>query len=279
MTAADPFVTAAWLADHPEAIVADCRWYLDGTPALPIYEAGHLPGAHFIDLDADLSAPLGSAGRHPLPDPATFSAGMQRIGVHPDSVVVAYDDTGGVTAGRMWWMLDSVGVETYVLVGGIGAYPGELAVGPDDPPGGGTLVVDQWPAGRFVAIDTVAELSAAHPSGAGPVIIDARSGERFGGVENPVDPRFGHIPGAMSAPATANLSDGHPLPADALAEHYEAIGIDVRSEVVAYCGSGVSACLNLLALRRMGVTNTRLYTGSWSEWGADHARPLATGDT
>lgn len=274
MSTTDPFVTADWLADHPDAVVVDCRWYLDGRSAVAAYEAGHLPGARFVDLDADLSAPPGVAGRHPLPEPAVFGAAMQRIGVHPRSLVVAYDDTGGYTAGRLWWMLDSLGVTAFVLAGGIATYGGELEVGPDEGPSGlGSLVVERWPPHRFATIDEV-DRAIGDSS---VTVVDARSAERFSGAENPIDARFGHVPGAVSVPALGALDAGLPRRADALVAHFEAAGVDRHHEVIAYCGSGVSACLDLLALRRAGHDKARLYVGSWSEWGGDPHRPLETG--
>jgi thiosulfate/3-mercaptopyruvate sulfurtransferase len=276
MSTTDPFVTADWLADHPDAVVVDCRWYLDGRSAVAAYEAGHLPGARFVDLDTDLSAAPGAAGRHPLPEPAVFSAAMRRIGVHQRSLVVGYDDTGGYTAGRLWWMLDSVGVRSFVLAGGIGTYRGELEVGPDAGPSGlGSLVVDHWPPHSFATIEDVDRTIGDSSVN----LVDARSTERFRGAENPIDVRFGHIPGAVSVPALGALEAGLPRPVDALVAHFADAGVNSHAEVIAYCGSGVSACLDLLALRRAGHDAARLYVGSWSEWGADPQRPLETGDS
>lgn len=274
----DPFVSAAWLADRlDDVVVADVRWYLDGRPARPVFEAGHLPGAHFVDLDVDLSAPPGAEGRHPLPDPSVFSRAMARIGVHPHSTVVAYDDTGGVTAGRLWWMLDAVGVDARILAGGIDGWPGPLETGEDPPPAGGTVTVDDWPADRFATVD---EVAAVADGAASVVLIDARSLGRYRGEANAVDPRFGHVPGARSAPAADNLdsADSGPRHPDDLARHYERLGVGPDTDVIAYCGSGVSACLDLAGLRRAGHRPSRLYVGSWSQWAADTTRPVATGD-
>ncbi len=270
----DPFVTLDWLASNPDAVVADCRWYLDGRSAAAAYRAGHLPGARFVDLDTDLSDPPGPTGRHPLPDPSAFGDAMQRIGVHAESTVVAYDDTGGYTAGRLWWMLDSIGVTCFVLAGGIGAHAGPLEVGPDPgPQHPGTLVVDRWPAERFATIDDV-QAASGDPS---VTLVDARSAERFAGAENSIDPRFGHIPGAVSLPARDILDPDTLRPAADLERVFAAAGIGADTEVIAYCGSGVSACLDLLALRSSGRQRARLYVGSWSEWGADPERPLEAG--
>jgi thiosulfate/3-mercaptopyruvate sulfurtransferase len=173
-------------------------------------------------------------------------------------------------------MLDSVGVRAFVLAGGIATYRGELEVGPDEGPSGpGSLEVDHWPPHRFATIDEV-DRAIGDSS---VTLVDARSAERFSGVENPIDERFGHVPGAVSLPALGALDSGLPRPVDALVAHFEAAGVDPHTEVIAYCGSGVSACLDLLALRRAGHVAARLYVGSWSEWGVDPQRPLETGQS
>lgn len=274
MTAAlpGPLVDADWLAAHLDTVVVcDTRWYLDGRSGRASYDAGHIPGARFVDLDTDLSAPAGPNGRHPLPSPDSFADAMSRLGIADDSLVVAYDDAGGMVAGRMWWMLDAVGVACAVLDGGVQAWTGPLEIDAAvvEP---ASFPVRPWPADRFVTADQVASRSAA------TVLIDARGAERYRGDENPIDPRFGHVPGATSAPFGDNLADGHLKDPGELAAQYRELGITGDSDVVAYCGSGVSACVDLLALRLIGVERTSLYVGSWSEWGADPARPLATGD-
>ncbi|MDH3755127.1 MAG: sulfurtransferase [Acidimicrobiia bacterium] len=272
-----PVVDAAWLVANrhePDLVVIDSRWYLDGRSGLDAYVAGHIPGAVRVDLDRDLSAPAGAHGRHPLPTPDGFAAAMGRSGVGNDSTVVVYDDAGGVVAGRLWWMLDSVGGSVAVLDGGIDAWSGELETGQGDPP----RVVDfdprPWPDERFATADDVLSLHDRP----GAVVLDARSSERFRGDENPVDRRFGHIPGARNAPSVANLHEGRLRSPDDLRARYGEIGVGSETAVVAYCGSGVSACLDLLSLRRAGLADGRLYVGSWSEWGADPSRPVETGD-
>lgn len=267
-----PLVDADWLAANmASVVVCDTRWYLDGRSGRASYDAGHIPGARFVDLDTDLSAPPGPGGRHPLPSPEAFAHAMGRLGIADDSMVVAYDDAGGMVAGRMWWMLDAVGVACAVLDGGVQAWTGPLELdAPAVEPA--SFPVTPWPPERFVTADQVADRSPT------TVLIDARGAERYRGDENPIDPRFGHVPGATSAPFAANLADGRLRDPDDLADHYHGLGITGDSQVVAYCGSGVSACVDLLALRLIGVDRTGLYVGSWSEWGADPERPLATGD-
>lgn len=318
----EPVVEADWLADNLGSVmVADVRWYLDGRSGRDAYDRGHLPGARFVDLNADLSAAASpGGGRHPLPDPDRFAAAMGRLGIGDGDRVVAYDDAGGVIAARLWWMLDSLGHPAAVLDGGIGAWAGPLETAPAVW-AQAEFTARRWPEDRFVSIDDLDGLRGRP----GIVVIDARSAERYRGEPNSIDPRFGHIPGALNMPATANLAaDGRLLSAAELRSRYAAIGAeasDIRepgtesdtetsdtkastsigepgsetsgtrtldtgepgtggpastSNVIAYCGSGVSACCDLLALRRAGLGNGKLFVGSWSAWGADPARPVET---
>ncbi len=265
-----PLVDADWLATHrDEVAICDTRWYLDGRSAKDAYDAGHIAGAVFVDLDTDLSAPPGPRGRHPLPEPDDFAAAMSRLGIGDDTTVVAYDDTGGIQAARMWWMLDSLGRAAAVLDGGIDSWTEPLSTEPADPPQA-TFTPMPWPRTRFVTADDVAG------RGPGVQLLDARSLERYRGDENPIDPRFGHVPGATSAPATDNLIDGRLRPVEDLARSYAERSITADTPTIAYCGSGVSACTDLLALRLVGVEDLALYVGSWSEWGADPTRPVAS---
>lgn len=267
-----PLVDAAWLQDHLDAVVvADVRWYIDGRSGRAAFESGHIPTAVFVDLDRDLSAPPGPGGRHPLPEPDDFAAAMRAAGIDDDTPVVAYDDASGGIAARLWWMLDSVGHPVAVLDGGIQAWPGELTT--DDPPvASGTFTARDWPAARFVDAGEVAELQAGTP------LIDARSASRYLGEPNDIDPRFGHIPGAANMPWTDNIGEAGFRPAGDLAESFDRVGASASSDPVFYCGSGVTACNDLLAWRASGRRGGRLYVGSWSEWGADHRRPIETGD-
>lgn len=270
-----PIVSGAWLhANIEQVVVADVRWYLDGRSGRAAYEAGHIPGAVFVDLDRDLSAaPNAAGGRHPLPTPEDFAAALGAAGIGDGCAVVAYDDASGMVAGRLWWMLHSLGEPVAVLDGGLAAWPGDLSTEyPEVPPA--RFTPRPWPPGAFASIS---EVDGARRD-RGTVVLDARSPERYRGEPNAIDPRFGHIPGAMSAPCAANLApDGTLRSPDELRESYAAVGADGDVEVVAYCGSGVSANLDLLALELAGLGGGRLFVGSWSAWGADHGRPVATG--
>ena len=272
MDGPEPLVSTAWVAAHADLVViADVRWYLDGRSGREAYDRGHIPGARFVDLDTDLSGPpTTSGGRHPLPNPAEFAAAMSRLGIGDDTTVVAYDDVGGVVASRLWWMLDSLGCAAAVLDGGMDAWSGDLETdAPSWQPQ--AFTARPWPAGRFASIDEV-DAARGDP---GSLVIDARSVERYRGEPNQIDPRFGHIPGAVSMQVGDNLRDGKLLPATEMRARYARAGAADRS-VIAYCGSGVSACHDLLSMRHAGLTDGRLFVGSWSAWGSDPDRPLAT---
>lgn len=265
-----PLVSGDWLAAHlDDVVVVDVRWYLDGRSGRAAYEAGHVPGARFLDLDADLSDPASTErGRHPLPSPERFAAALGRIGVAPGTPVVAYDDAGGSVAARLWWLLHVLGDPAAVLDGGIAAWPGELTTEVPE-----VVPVERppvpWPTDRFVEPDDVQDAG---------VVLDARAAARYAEGDPAIDPRPGHVPGARSAPWAANLGgDGRLLPAADLRARYEALGVGEATTVVAYCGSGVTACHDLLALEVAGLGRTALYPGSWSQWGADPSRPAATG--
>ncbi len=268
-----PVVSAQWLAQHlgeADLAVVDCRWYLDGRSGREAYETAHIPSAVWADIDADLAGPASTeGGRHPLPDPIDFASSMSRLGIGDATRVVAYDDVGGVIAGRLWWMLDALGHEAAILDGGLRAWDGPLAAGPVEPIPA-AFAVTPWPADRVM---TKAEMVEA--LGSDVTLLDARSADRFANG-GPVDPRPGHIPGATSAPATDNLTGGHLRSPENLAAHYAALGAD-GGEVVAYCGSGVSACIDLIAMRVAGLPDGKLYVGSWSAWGADEDLPNEVG--
>jgi thiosulfate/3-mercaptopyruvate sulfurtransferase len=260
-----------WRARRDRVVAADVRWYLDGRSGRQAYDRGHLPGAVFVDLDRWLARPASpSEGRHPLPDPAVFAEGMARLGIGDDDVVVAYDDAGGVTASRLVWMLRSTGHEAALLDGGLAAYDGDLEREPAGRPPA-VFTARPWPAERIADIDDAADRSL--------VVLDARDAVRFRGDIEPVDPRAGHIPGARNLPCRGNLdSTGRFLPVADLRRRFREVGVVDGASVVSYCGSGVTACHNLLAMEQAGLGVGRLYPGSWSQYSGDPGRPAATGD-
>jgi thiosulfate/3-mercaptopyruvate sulfurtransferase len=269
-----PIVDASFLAEHPHAVLADVRWYLDGRDGRAAYEAAHLPGAVWIDLDRDLAAHDRPAdeGRHPFPSPNDFADAMGRRGIGDDSIVVAYDDTGGLTAGRLVVMLRMLGRDAAVLDGGLLAWTGTLQSGPGAQPQPAHFTAAPWPADRFASADDAAALGLA-----GGPLLDGRARERFTGEVTMADPRPGHIPGARNAPWAAVLAEGHVRSAEELRGHYASLGVTAGSEAIAYCGSGVSACMNVLAMERAGFEPPRLYVASWSGWSSDPDRPAELG--
>jgi thiosulfate/3-mercaptopyruvate sulfurtransferase len=273
---------AAELAGPDAPVVLDCRWSLAGGPGRAAYERAHLPGAVFVDLDRALSGPPAGrggpgdrqGGRHPLPDPATFQAAMRRAGVRGDRPVVAYDQGEPGGAARAWWLLGWFGhPDVRVLDGGLPAWVAAglpLVTGvPDPEPGDFTA----RPGGRaLLEAAGAAELAAAGR------LLDARAPARYQGLEEPVDPVAGHIPGAVNLPMADLLTDRGLAPAATLRQKLAAAGADDGTPVGAYCGSGVVAAHLVLALEAAGVP-AALYAGSWSDWVADPTRPVATGPT
>jgi len=268
-----PAVDGEWLRDHlddPGLVIADVRWYLDDRSGRHAYDAGHVPGAVFVDLDTDLAGPPSfTGGRHPLPDPVEFSRTMSRLGIGDTHRVVAYDDVGGAIAARMWWMLDVMDVPAAILDGGIGAWEGQLSTDATEPVRS-CFTTRPWPVDRVVTADQIGPTS-----GSDALVLDARDAERYA-HGSAIDPRPGHVPGARNAPFADNLEGGHLKSASELRVRYEALGAGSRP-VVAYCGSGVTACHDLLAMRRAGLGNGLLFVGSWSAWGADADLPAETG--
>jgi thiosulfate/3-mercaptopyruvate sulfurtransferase len=255
-------------------VLLDVRWRLNGPPGIEAYRRGHLPGAVFADLDRDLAAPPGPGGRHPLPDRQSFQDAMRRAGVGQGSPVVVYDDADATAAARAWWTLRYFGhPRVRVLDGGYHAW-----VEAGRPV---TTEVPQVAPGDFVA--TAGRLPLLDADGAAAVaksgvLLDARAPERYRGEQEPVDPVAGHIPGAVSAPTAGNVGvDGRFLPRDLLRERFAGLGATDAAEVGAYCGSGVTAAHEILALTIAGVP-AALYAGSWSNWVADGTRSVETGD-
>lgn len=271
MTAGSPLVTAAGLRELLGRVtLLDVRYRTEGPAGPDEHAAGHLPGAVYVDLDTDLAAPPGEGGRHPLPEVAAFEAAMRRAGVHDDRPVVVYDDWQGRAAARCWWLLRHHGHrDVRVLDGGLGAWRaagGPLETGRVRPvPGDFTA----RPGGMPV-------VGPADLPGSG-VLVDARAPERFRGEVEPIDAVAGHIPGAVNVPTTTNLrADGTFRGAAELAALYAAAGVHPDGDVTAYCGSGVTATHDVLALEVAGI-RAALYPGSWSGWITDPDRPVERG--
>ncbi|MCX6500075.1 MAG: sulfurtransferase [Arthrobacter sp.] len=274
----DTLMTVAELKDRIDTgartVLLDVRWALGDPHGRAHYLEGHLPGAVFVDLAAELAGPADpSRGRHPLPPLGQFQQSARSWGIRNDDVVVAYDDSGNLAAARLWWMLRDAGFPAVSLLdGGLAAWraagfdvdSGEVGVEHGD------VVLAEG------SMPVVGAAEAATWSGRG-VLLDARAGERYRGEIEPVDPRAGHIPGAVSAPTTANLADdGRFLPAATLRERFAGLGVQAGLPTAVYCGSGVTAAHEIAALEIAGFP-AALYPGSFSEWSNNAANPVVTG--
>ncbi|PJF02017.1 sulfurtransferase [Streptomyces carminius] len=252
-------------------VLLDVRWQQGARLGRPAYEAGHLPGAVYVDLDTELAGAVREGtGRHPLPDPADFGAAMRRAGVRHDRPVVVHDGGHGWAAARAWWLLRWAGHgDVRVLDGGLAAWEGPLTREVPDPPEG-----DFVPRPGALPVLDAEDAAALARSG---VLLDARAAERYRGETEPIDPVAGHIPGAVPAPTTENArADGTLRPPAELAARFAALGVTPGTRTGVYCGSGVSAAHEVLALAVAGI-DAALYVGSWSHWCADPSRPVATG--
>ncbi|ABF09497.1 sulfurtransferase [Cupriavidus metallidurans] len=281
-----PLITATELdqlraAGKPRVVVFDCSFDLTNPAAgRDSYQQGHIPGAYYLHLDNELSGPkTGLSGRHPLPDAELFAARLRVLGVDDDTLVVAYDGQGSMYAARLWWMLRWIGhAAALVLDGGRNAW---VAAGlplehgaTAEPEIGGNLMR------RASLVKTVdADALVANLSQPSLLVVDARAADRFRGENETLDPVGGHIPGAANRFFKDNLTaDGYFKPADQLrADFGQVFTGKAPAQTVMQCGSGVTACHNLLALEVAGLTGAALYPGSWSEWCADPKRPVATG--
>lgn len=262
------------LASDEAPRLLDVRWSLAVPDGRPVYAAEHLPGAIYVDMNADLAAHASpSDGRHPLPTQGSLERAARAWGLEEGESVVVYDDAAGMAAARAWWLLRHAGVtDVRILDGGLAAWraagspleSGNVEPHPSD-------IELSW--GHMPVID--ADEAADFPSQG--VLLDARAGERYRGESEPIDPRAGHIPGAVSAPTADNLGEGGVfLAADALRERFVALGADGSRPVAAYCGSGVTAAHQIAALAHAGI-GAALYPGSWSQWSNDPERRAATG--
>ncbi|MBX7187227.1 MAG: sulfurtransferase [Vicinamibacteria bacterium] len=278
-------ISTSQLADRlhdPKLRILDARWYLDPSrKGIDAYSAGHIPGAFFADLENDFAGPGGKRGgplgRHPFPSPAQVQNVIRLYGITAGVKVVAYDDAAGAIASRVWFVLRANGFDDCdVLDGGITKWIAEGREVTTQPPSISTMT-DFVVSPRPELVVSKAELFAQKDRA---LVLDARVLERYRGETEPIDPRAGHIPGARSAPYTSNLTAGPaPVfrPAPELRAHFESVGVSHEVEPIVYCGSGINATHDLLALEIAGFKG-RLYGGSWSEWSSDPQLPVATGD-
>ncbi|CAH0141114.1 Putative thiosulfate sulfurtransferase SseB [Arthrobacter sp. Bi83] len=255
-------------------VLLDIRWALGDPHGHGHYLKEHIPGAVYVDLPTELAEPAEPArGRHPLPPLHKLQDAARRWGISTGDVVVAYDDAGNTSAARLWWMLRNAGFgSVYLLDGGLAAWRRAglpLRGGPEETASGDVTLTD----GGMRVIDAA---QAAEWATRG-VLLDARAGERYRGEIEPVDPRAGHIPGAVSAPTTGNLGDdGRFLPAQDLRLRFSRLGVDEATQTAVYCGSGVTAAHEIAALEIAGIP-AALFPGSFSQWSNDASRPVATG--
>ncbi len=271
----------------PSLVILDCRFDLTAPDAgARAYLAGHIPTARYVDLNRDLSDPVSAAsGRHPLPSPERMAARFEALGIRERSQVVVYDEVNGSFAARAWWLLRWLGhAQAAVLDGGMKAW---RAAGGAIETGGTTRAADCEPGGSRTASAPRADPQAVVGSDeladllkeGRRLLVDARAPERFAGTVEPIDPVAGHVPGAVNHPFSANLdADGRFLPPEELERRWrERLNGVSPADTIAMCGSGVTACHNLLALEIAGLPGAKLYAGSWSEWIRDPKRPVARG--
>jgi len=284
----DATVSKRWLLARlyePQQSIVDCRFTL-GKPQAgrDSYEQEHIPGAVYLDLELDLSASVGAhGGRHPLPDPQMLAARLAKLGIGNDSRVVAYDDESGMNAARLWWLLRYLGHEqVFILEGGFSQWKaGKYPVTDHQPvrvPSTFTANVQTQMLVDVEEVRRVSEKTAdAGANAANTILIDSRANDRYHGRNETLDPVGGHIPGALNYfwKNTQN-ADGSFKSAEELAEHFA--GLNKDREIIVYCGSGVTACPNVLALEKAGFKNVRLYAGSWSDWISYEGNPVATGE-
>jgi thiosulfate/3-mercaptopyruvate sulfurtransferase len=258
-------IEPAELLENSGATVFDCRFsLLDPGEGERLHRLGHIPGAHYLDLNRDLSGPVGEhGGRHPLPGPAVFAGTLARYGVGPDSEVVAYDDSRLGFAARLWWLMKSLGYRPPRLLNG--GYQGYLAAG--------GRIEQEVPAAPAAVVPVDAAFSGQcdihglrQLQAAGALLVDSREQARYQGLEEPIDPVAGHIPGALNRPWQGVTDErGRVAGEEALRGHWGEL-LDTEQPLVVYCGSGVTACVNLFSLALLGRDDGTLYAGSWSDW-------------
>ena len=270
-----PFIDAATavqlLTSNTNVVVCDCRAYLDDRNGIDAYRAGHIPGARFVDLETLVSSipqPGSGGGRHPLPSPEAFAADLGELGIGHDNTVLAYDDVGGAIAARFVWMLRVLGQPAAIVDGGVQAWDGELESGdidvaPVEHP------VRPFPADAMANADQVGAVLAA-----GGLVADSRGAARYAGETEPIDAIAGHIPNAINLPFADNLADGALKVSDEVSKRFADAGVD--ADTIFYCGSGVTACHNILAAELVGLGRPKLYVGSWSGWIDRPNPPVAT---
>ncbi|MGO4732244.1 sulfurtransferase [Paenibacillus sp. 2KB_22] len=273
-------VSMRWLLARmyePDVVIADCRFLL-GQPEAgrQAYEAGHIPGAVYLDLEKDLSSPVSAhGGRHPLPDPDMLANRLAKAGIGSNSRIVAYDDQGGMNASRLWWLLRYIGHEqVYIMDEGFSAWQNAKFPVTQDVP-------VQIPSSFEVNLQpqmlaSVQDVQQASVTGSA-VLIDSRDTRRYAGLEEPIDAKAGHIPGALNYFWKDVLDwDGRWTGTEVLEERFSKL--DKDGAIIVYCGSGVSACPNVIALEEAGFSNVRLYSGSWSDWISYEGNPVAIGN-
>jgi len=268
-------ISAAGLRTAGRAVLLDVRWALGDPHGREHYLDGHLPGAVFVDLETELADPPSpESGRHPLPSLQRLQARARRWGIRASDQVVVYDASGGLAAARAWWLLRWGGLtDVRILDGGLDAWVrsgGPLETGDVVPEPGDVALT-----GGGMAVLSIEDAAALPASGG--VLLDARAGERYRGEVEPIDPRAGHVPGAVSAPTTENLADeGTFRSPEELRARFAAVGVTPGTTVGVYCGSGVTAAHEVAALVEAGI-DAALWPGSWSQWSNDPDRPAATG--
>jgi thiosulfate/3-mercaptopyruvate sulfurtransferase len=273
-----PLITANQLEEiinsGENVLLCDCRFDLvDPQAGKKAYQEGHIPGAIYVDLDQDLSGPkTGKNGRHPLPSAQVWAQTKSRLGIDSNTLVVAYDNQGSVYASRLWWMLKATGhAKVQVLDGGLDVWNGPIGTHIRQAQASNTPVATMPYAGLVLVDELVANLQSKKS-----IIIDARAHDRFHGQNETLDPIGGHIPNAINYCFRENLSGkSFKAPEQLFKDFHDLLGATKASEVVHQCGSGVTACHNLLAMEIAGLKGSRLYAGSWSEWCADPGRPVA----